>query len=116
LGEARRTPGLSALRGFSPAIEYADIAPMGTSTSNLRIAGLLLVLGAFVSFALHLLGAPEELYRSLYHHLLSGLDVPPDPSEGTTAAVRDVSLFGAIAELALGLALLAVDGTRRAVR
>jgi hypothetical protein len=89
---------------------------MGRSTGTLRMAGLLLTLGAFASFALHLMGAPEELYRWLYHHLLSGLDVPPDPSEGTTTAVRDVSLFGGIAQLALGLVLLAVDGARRVVR
>ena len=86
---------------------------MRTSTSNLRIAGLLLVLGAFVSFGLHLLGAPEQLYRSLYHHLLSGLDVPPDPSSETVAAVRYTSLIAGVAELAAGIAVLVVDAMRR---
>jgi hypothetical protein len=80
--------------------------------TKLRIAGLLLIAGAAVSLALHLASAPEDLYRWLYHHLLSGLDVPEDPSEGTVTAVRDVSLFGGLAELAAGLVLLAVDWAR----
>jgi hypothetical protein len=80
--------------------------------SKLRIAGLLLVAGAAITFALHFLGVPEDLYRWLYHHLLSGLDVPKDPSEGTVTAVRDVSLFGGIAELLIGVALLAWDRVR----
>ena len=67
--------------------------------SKLRIAGLLLIVGAFITLGLHALGAPEELYRWLYHHLLSGLDVPEDPSEGTVDAVRYVSLIGGILEL-----------------
>jgi hypothetical protein len=80
--------------------------------SKLRIAGLLLVAGAAITFTLHFLGVPEDLYRWLYHHLLSGLDVPSDPSEGTVTAVRDVSLFGGIAELLIGVALLAWDWVR----
>jgi hypothetical protein len=72
----------------------------------------LLIAGSAITFALHFLEAPEELYRWLYHHLLSGLDVPRDPSEGTVTAVRDVSLFGGIAELVAGLALLAWDRVR----
>ena len=98
--------------GLRPGGQAADIEGMGTSAGNLRIAGLLLVLGAFVSFGLRLMGAPEELYRWLYHHLLSGLDVPPRPSEGTTTAVRDVSLLGGILELVAGVAVLAIDGIR----
>jgi hypothetical protein len=80
--------------------------------SKLRIAGLLLIAGSAITFALHFLEVPEDLYRWLYHHLLSGLDVPKDPSEGTVTAVRDVSLFGAIAELVIGVALLAWDWLR----
>ena len=80
--------------------------------TKLRIAGLLLIAGSAVTFALHFLEVPEELYRWLYHHLLSGLDVPKDPSDGSVTAVRDVSLFGGIAELALGVALLAWDRVR----
>jgi hypothetical protein len=80
--------------------------------TRLRIAGLLLIAGAAITFALHFLGVPEDLYRWLYHHLLSGLDVPKDPSEGTVTAVRDVSLFGGIAELLIGVALLAWDRVR----
>jgi hypothetical protein len=59
-----------------------------------------------VTLALHFLGVPEDIYRWLYHHLLSGLDVPTEPSHGTVEAVRDVSLFGGILELVLGLVLL----------
>jgi hypothetical protein len=80
--------------------------------SKLGIAGLLLIAGAAITFALHFLEVPEDLYRWLYHHLLSGLDVPKDPSTGTVTAVRDVSLFGGIAELVIGVALLAWDRLR----
>jgi hypothetical protein len=78
--------------------------------SRMRTAGLLLLLGALLTFGLHFAGAPEGLYRWLYHHLLSGLDVPRDPSEGSVAAVRDVSLYGGTGELVVGLALLAWAG------
>jgi hypothetical protein len=81
--------------------------------TKLRIAGLALIAGAAISLTLHILDAPEELYRWLYHHLLSGLDVPEDPSTGTVNAVRIVSLTGGILELVAGIALLAVDGVRR---
>ena len=80
--------------------------------TKLRIAGLLLIAGAAVSLGLHLAGAPEDLYRWLYHHLLSGLDVPDDPSEGTVTAVRDVSLFGGLAELVGGIVVLVIDWAR----
>jgi hypothetical protein len=78
----------------------------------MRLAGLLFLVGAALSLALHFLAAPEELYRWLYHHLLSGLDVPEDPSDGTVEAVRLVSLIGALVELAAGIALLVVDRLR----
>jgi hypothetical protein len=77
--------------------------------SKLRIAGLLLIAGSAVTLALHFLGVPEDVYRWLYHHLLSGLDVPEDPSTGTVDAVRDVSLVGGILELCGGVALLIAD-------
>jgi hypothetical protein len=78
-----------------------------------RTGGLLLLLGAAITFALHFAGVPEELYRWLYHHLLSGLDVPNDPSHGSVDAVRYVSLIGGILELVGGVALLAIDRMRR---
>ena len=81
--------------------------------TKLRIAGLLLIAGAAVTLALHFAGVPEDVYRWLYDHLLSGLDVPEDPSKGSVDAVRYVSLVGGIAELCLGLALLAIDRLRR---
>jgi hypothetical protein len=80
--------------------------------TKLRIAGLALIAGAAISLTLHFLDAPEELYRWLYHHVLSGLNVPEDPSTGTVTAVRIVSLTGGILELAAGIALLVVDGVR----
>ncbi len=81
--------------------------------TKLRLAGLLLIAGSAVTLALHFLGAPEDLYRWLYHHLLSGLDVPDEPSSGTVDAVRYTSLVGGILELVVGVALLAVDRVRR---
>jgi hypothetical protein len=80
--------------------------------TNLRIAGLLLILGAGITLGLHYLGAPEALYRWLYHHLLSGLDVPEDPSDGTVNAVRYVSLVGGLLELVIGAGLLVADAVR----
>jgi uncharacterized membrane protein len=80
--------------------------------SGLRSAGLLLLLGAVITFALHFAGVPEDVYRWLYHHLLSGLDVPKDPSHGTVDAVRDVSLVGGVLELAGGIGLLIADRVR----
>jgi hypothetical protein len=80
--------------------------------SKLRTAGLLLIVGSAVTLALHVLGVPEDLYRWLYHRLLSGLDVPKDPSHGTVEAISDVSLVGGILELAAGVVLLAVDRFR----
>jgi hypothetical protein len=80
--------------------------------STLRLAGLLLIAGAAITFALHLLEAPEELYRWLYHHLLSGLDVPRNPSDGSVEAVRLVSLIGGILELVVGVTLVVADRLR----
>jgi hypothetical protein len=80
--------------------------------TKLRTAGLLLIAGSAITLALHYLEVPEDVYRWLYHHLLSGLDVPKEPSDGTLTAVRDVSLFGGILELVVGLGLLAADRLR----
>jgi hypothetical protein len=71
-----------------------------------RILGLLLIAGAAFTLALHFGEAPEGLYRWLYHHLPSGLDVPADPSPGTVDAVRYTSLAGGLLELAAGVGLL----------
>ena len=79
----------------------------------MRFVGLLLLVGAALSLALHLLGAPEDLYLWSYHHLLSGLEVPKNPSNGTVDAVRYTSLIGGLVELAAGTALLLADGIRR---
>jgi hypothetical protein len=69
----------------------------------------LLIVGAAVTLGLHLLGAPEGLYRWLYDHLLSGLDVPDEPSQGTVDVISYVSLIGGLLELIAGAALLGID-------
>jgi hypothetical protein len=81
--------------------------------TRLRIAGLLLIAGSAITLGLHFLDAPEELYRWLYHHLLSGLDVPENPSSETVDAIRYASLVGGLLELAAGAVLLIVDRRRR---
>jgi hypothetical protein len=78
----------------------------------MRLVGLLLIAGAALSLGLHLLGAPEGLYRWLYDHLLSGLDVPDEPSRGTVELISYVSLIGGLLELGAGLAVLAFDRVR----
>jgi hypothetical protein len=90
---------------FRRARATGPFALLGGVT-RLRTAGLFLIAGSAVTLGLHFLGVPEDIYRWLYHHLLSGLDVPTEPSHGTVEAVRDVSLFGGILELVLGLVLL----------
>ena len=81
--------------------------------SKLRIAALLLIASAAITLTIHFAGLPEDLYRWLYHHLLSGFDVPEDPSQGSVDAVRYVSLFGGLVELACGVGLLVADLGRR---
>jgi hypothetical protein len=51
------------------------------SDRRLLIAGLLLRLGGAATLSLHAAGAPEALLGFLYDSLLSGLDVPDDPSQ-----------------------------------
>ncbi|MEK6251300.1 MAG: hypothetical protein AABM43_05030 [Actinomycetota bacterium] len=72
------------------------------------IAGLLLLIGGVVTLSLHAAGVPESLLNFLYDTLLSGLDVPPDPSQTATDIVNYVSLVGGTAELAAGVVLVAV--------
>ena len=84
------------------------------AVTKLRIAGLVLILGAAITLTLHLLEAPESLYLWLYQQLLSGLDVPTDPSQGTVDAISYVSLIGGIAELAAGVGVLIYDRVRSA--
>jgi len=79
-----------------------------------RVIGLLLLAGAVLTLALHLLGAPDELYRWLYDNLLSGLDVPEHPPQWSLDLIGRVTLIGGILELVAGLAVLAVDRTRSA--
>jgi hypothetical protein len=78
----------------------------------LLIAGLLLLVGGVITLALHAAGAPEALLDFLYDTLLSGLDVPADPSQTATDVVNYVSLVGGIGELVAGAALLAAYGVR----
>jgi hypothetical protein len=85
----------------------------GLRSTGLRTAGLALLAGAAVTFVLYEAGAAEDLYRWLYHRLLSGLDVPRDPSEGTVDAIRYTELSGAILQLVAGVVLLVIDFRRR---
>ena len=54
----------------------------------MRTAGLVLIAGGLISLALDAAGAPESALRFAYHHLLSGLDVPRDPSPTAEDVVR----------------------------
>jgi hypothetical protein len=87
---------------------------MTTRGANLHLAALFLLLGAAITLGLHLLGAPEHLYRWLYDHLLSGLDVPEQPPQWGSDLIGYVSLIGGLAQLAACLALLAYDWLRPA--
>jgi hypothetical protein len=80
--------------------------------NGLRTAGLLLLLGAAITLALHFASVPEDVYRWLYQHLLSGLDVPDEPSSGSIDAIRYVSLVGGILELVAGIVILVADRLR----
>jgi hypothetical protein len=75
---------------------------------RLLIAGLLLLIGGVVTLSLHAAGVPESLLDFLYDTLLSGLDVPPDPSQTADDIVNYVSLVGGIAELSAGAMLVAM--------
>jgi hypothetical protein len=77
-----------------------------------RLIGLLLIAGAAITLGLHALGAPESLYRWLYDHLLSGLDVPDEPPQWGFNVISRVSLTGGLLELIAGAALLAIDRVR----
>jgi hypothetical protein len=74
-----------------------------------RTAGLVLIAGGLVSLALDALGAPESLLRFGYHHLLSGLDVPRDPSPAAEDIVRYFASFAAIVELLAGAVLVGLS-------
>jgi len=66
------------------------------------IAGLLLLISGVATLSLHAAGVPESLLNSLYDALLTGLDVPSNPSQTSTDILDYVSLVGGIAELAGG--------------
>jgi hypothetical protein len=82
-------------------------------TRRLLIAGLLLLLGGAVTLSLHAAGAPEALLDFLYDALLSGLDVPPQPSQTAKDIVSGVSLVGGIVEIAAGAGLLIATLAKR---
>jgi hypothetical protein len=74
--------------------------------------GLLLVVGGLFSLALDLAGAPEALLRFSYEQLLSGLDVPPEPSAFAVDLVRYTALVGGVLQLVAG-AILCGIGVQR---
>jgi hypothetical protein len=76
--------------------------------NRLTIAGLLLLAGGVITLSLHAAGAPEALLEFLYDSLLSGLDVPEEPSPTAKDIVNYVSLLGGLAELAAGAVLIAL--------
>ena len=80
----------------------------------MRLAGVLLIVGAAITLTLYVLAAPESLYESLYHHLLSGLDVPEDPPGWSLDLIGSVELVGGLVQLAAGLVLLAYERLRPA--
>jgi hypothetical protein len=82
--------------------------------SKLWLAGVLLLGGAAITLGLHALEAPEHLYRWLYEHLLSGLDVPEDPPQWSLDLIGHVSLIGGILELVAGVTVLIVERIRSA--
>jgi hypothetical protein len=84
---------------------------VGTRTQ--LIAGLALLAGGVVTLALHAAGAPEALLRFLYDHLLSGLDVPSEPSPTAVDIVKYTSLVGGIAELVAGTILMFLHSRAR---
>jgi hypothetical protein len=71
-----------------------------------RTAGLLLIAGGVLSLAFDAVGGPEWMLGFTYDHLLSGLDVPRDPSPTAENVVRWFARCAALAELAAGAVLL----------
>ena len=65
-----------------------------------------------VSLVLSAVGLPETLLGFLYHALLSGLDVPEDPSQTAIDTVQYVAWAGGLLELLAGAVLLAVARRR----
>ena len=59
-----------------------------------------------------MLGAPEALLRFLYDALLSGLDVPDEPSQTAVDIVHWFALVGSLIELLAGAVMLAVAWRR----
>jgi hypothetical protein len=88
------------------------VTPLLRHDRRLMVAGLLLLAGAAITLSLHAAGAPEALLDFLYDKLLSGLDVPPNPSPAANDIVGYVSLVGGIAELVAGVALVGASAAR----
>jgi hypothetical protein len=99
----------------TPDRKVRDGAPRHSARA-LRVVGLLLVAGGLLGLGLDLAGAPEALLRFLYEKLLSGLDVPEEPSATAVDLVRYVALIGGILQVAAGLVLLAIGFGRGARR
>jgi hypothetical protein len=78
----------------------------------MRIAGALLLGGGIVSIGLSALGLPEDLLRFLYDTLLSGLDVPEEPSRSAVDVVEYVAWAGGLLELLAGAVLLVIARRR----
>ncbi len=72
----------------------------------MRTAGLILIAGGLISLALDTAGVPEALLGFAYHNLLSGLDVPKDPSPTAEDIVRYSACYAALVELLAGAVLV----------
>ena len=79
---------------------------------TLRTAGILLAIGGVITLLLDAAGLPEDLLEWSYDSLLSGLDIPPDPSQAARDIVRYTALLGGVLELAVGLAILVIVSRR----
>ena len=77
------------------------------------MAGLLLVVGGLLSLGLDIAAAPEALLRFSYGKLLSGLDVPDQPSATAVDLVRYTALVGGVLQVLAGAIVFWV-GARRA--
>jgi hypothetical protein len=80
------------------------------------VAAAALILGGLLSLGIDALGAPEALLRFLYDTLLSGLDVPDEPSQTAVDIVRWFARVGGLLELSGGAVLLAVAIRRGPLR
>ena len=113
---AAMSKGISSVDGVGgqdlPVGRESDSGEPRFRARTLRGVGLLLVAGGLFSIGLDAAGAPEALLRFSYESLLSGLDVPPEPSAFAVDLVRYTALVGGVLQLLAGLVVFGI-GMRR---